>query len=385
MRRIRRAMALTAVILMAALVMVAASACGGATTTSSPTTNGLETKSAADTLKAATEALRAAASVHITGSGPSSRVDLRMTGSSSTGTLEKGGVPVEVTAIGGTLYVKADQAGLKWFGVPQSQYAGRWLNLGAQDLEGLTLADIASQLTAHPGPLEPKVQQAMLNGRKVVVISWQDGGKLHVANTGPAYPLRGEFTGQDAGVINFSEYGAPVHITAPSNAIAVSDGGNNAASSNPATPAATPPTPTAPAILSQGQPAVITLEGSDAGSVTVTSVKTSTTPADPDLGAKPENGYFVVARVSVAVDPNFTKGFDISPEDFYVLNGSTHYSEGNGNSFDALDISLSELDTTTLGAGQKTSGPIVFDVSSPHGYVVYAPNLNGQPLAEWKY
>jgi hypothetical protein len=93
----------------------------------------------------------------------------------------------------------------------------------------------------------------------------------------------------------------------------------------------------------------------------------------------------MVARVSVAVDPNLNKGFDISPTDFYVLNGSTHYNEGNGNSSDALGISLSELDTTTLGAGEKTSGPIVFDASSPHGYVVYAPNLNGQPLAEWKY
>lgn len=292
-----------------------------------------------------------------------------------------------MTIIGGTLYVKADQAGLKWFGVAQPgqrQSAGRWLNLGEQHVTGLTLADFASQLAAS-GPLEPKVRQAMLNGRKAVVIRWRDGRKLHVANTGPAYPLRGELTGQDAGMVSFTECGALVHITAPDNAIAVSSSGSNAASSNPATPAATPPTPTSPAMLSQGQPVLIRLGGSDAGSVTVTSVKTSTTPADPDLGAKPENGYFVAARVSVAVDPNFSTGFDISPADFYVLNGSTHYSEGNGNSFDALDISLSELDTTTLGAGQKTSGPIVFDVSSPHGYVVYAPNLNGQPLAEWKY
>src|SRR5262249_39988604 len=86
MRLICRAMALTVGILMAALVMVAASACGGGTTTSSPTTNGLEKKSAADVLKAATEALRTAASVHMTGGGPRNRVDLRMTGSSSTGT-----------------------------------------------------------------------------------------------------------------------------------------------------------------------------------------------------------------------------------------------------------------------------------------------------------
>ena len=224
MRLICRAMALTAVILMAALVMAAASACGGGTTTSSPTTNGLERKSAADVLKAAAGALRAAASVHITGSYPSGRVDLRMTGSSSTGRIEQGGVPMEVTVIGGTLYVKADQAGLKMLGVPQPfqrQDAGRWLNLGAQDFKGLTLADISSQLAALHGPLEPKVRQAMLNGRKVVVISWQNGEKLYVANTGPAYPLRGESMGQNAGVVNYTEYGAPVHITAPSNAIAV--------------------------------------------------------------------------------------------------------------------------------------------------------------------
>ena len=224
MRLICRAMALTAVILTAALVTVAVSACGGATTTSSPMTNGLEKRSAADALKAAAGALRAAASVHITGSDPSSRVDLRMTRSSSTGTIEQGGVPVEVTVIGGTLYVKADQAGLKTFGVPQPfqrQDAGRWLNLGAQDFKGLTLADISSQLAALHGPLEPKVRQAMFNGRKVVVISWQNGEKLYVANTGPAYPLRGESMGQNAGVVNYTEYGAPVHITAPSNAIAV--------------------------------------------------------------------------------------------------------------------------------------------------------------------
>jgi len=98
------------------------------------------------------------------------------------------------------------------------------------------------------------------------------------------------------------------------------------------------------------------------------------TPADSEFGSTPQNRYFVVARVSVAVDravdPNFTGGFDISPSDFYVLNDSTHYSEGNGNSFDTLGSSFSELDTTTLRAGQQTSGPIVFDVSSPYGYGV---------------
>jgi hypothetical protein len=151
------------------------------------------------------------------------------------------------------------------------------------------------------------------------------------------------------------------------------------ASSAGGTSASTPP-PAAPAMLSQGEPASITQGNSNAASVTVTSVSTSTTPAD-QFGSSPQNGYFVVANVTVTVDSSFTQGFDINPLDFYVLNGSTQYSEGNGNAYDGLSDSASELDATTLGAGQQTSGPIVFDVSSPHGYVVYAPNINGQ----WKY
>jgi hypothetical protein len=152
------------------------------------------------------------------------------------------------------------------------------------------------------------------------------------------------------------------------------------ATSNPATPE-----PNTPAMLAQGDPASITTDGSPSATVTVTSVTTSTTPADQQFGSNPQNGHFVVANLAIAADPSFTQGFDINPLDFYVLNGTTQYTEGNGNSFDALSSARQELNATTLGAGQKTSGPIVFDVSSAHGYIVYAPNFNGQPLAEWKY
>ena len=38
---------------------------------------------------------------------------------------------------------------------------------------------------------------------------------------GPAYPVRGELKGQNAGRLEFTDYGAPLHITAPSNAIDV--------------------------------------------------------------------------------------------------------------------------------------------------------------------
>lgn len=221
MRLIHRAIALTAVTVMAALVTVTATACG-TTTTTRTTTNGLETKTAADVLQEAAGALGAAKSVHLVGTGPSTNMDARIQGSSATGTFGQGGAQIGFTIVGNATYIKTGQAGLKALGAPeavQRQYAGQWLKVSPRDVMGFSLADLASQLTTYQGPLEPKVRQATLNGTKVVVVSWQNGGKLYVANTGPAYPLRGEFTGQDAGVMDFTEYGTLVGITAPASAI----------------------------------------------------------------------------------------------------------------------------------------------------------------------
>ena len=64
-----------------------------------------------------------------------------------------------------------------------------------------------------------------MNGRKVVVVSWRNGSKLYVANTGPAYPLREEFKGNNPVRVVFSEYNVPLDIAAPSNAIDASKAG----------------------------------------------------------------------------------------------------------------------------------------------------------------
>ena len=180
-------------------------------------------------LQNAAAALAGARSVHVVGTGPSGQVDVRIQGGSATGTGMLAGAPVKITVIGSDVYINTGQAGLKAVGAPPSvqRYdAGRWLKVPVSDLTGFTLADLASQLTAYRTPLAPKVRQATLNSRKVVVVSWQDGGKLYVANTGPAYPLRAELKkGSNAGVLNFTEYGTPLHITAPSNALDLANAG----------------------------------------------------------------------------------------------------------------------------------------------------------------
>jgi hypothetical protein len=80
-------------------------------------------------------------------------------------------------------------------------------------LEGFSLDAFAADL-AHPDmPLNPTVEQTEFNGKKVVVVSAQDGSMLYVANTGVAYPLRAEDKGQNPGSLDFTEYGADFHIT----------------------------------------------------------------------------------------------------------------------------------------------------------------------------
>ena len=232
MNLIRRVFALTAAAAIAALVPVTIGACGSASAptggSTSAHTNGLEQKSPADVLRQVTAALKAATSVHIVGASPDGRIDARIQPGAATGTLTKDGHKVRVTIIGSSDgYFYADKAGMKMMGIPpemQSQVAGRWLKMkvSGSAFTGFTLAGLASQLTSYTGPLEPKVSQATLDGEPVVVLSWRDGGKLYVANTGPAYPLRGDFKGPQAGRVDFADYGAHFQITAPTNVINVS-------------------------------------------------------------------------------------------------------------------------------------------------------------------
>ena len=157
------------------------------------------------------------------GTALNGRIDARIQHDSATGTLTVHGHQLRIMIVGGTGYLNTDRAGLSMMRAPlpvQRHDAGQWLKVPASDFTGFTLAELASQLTSYIGPLKPKVRQATLHGRKVVVVSWQNGSTLHVANTGPAYPLRAEFKkGPSVGLFEFSEYGAPLQVTAPSNPI----------------------------------------------------------------------------------------------------------------------------------------------------------------------
>lgn len=208
----------------------ASGATAGSHTTASPATNGLENQTAATVVQEASAAFRAAKSVHVRGTipieGRMENFDLRYQGSSSSGTLTFHGVRVQIRTIGRALYMKTDERGWAAMGnssAGQSMMANRWVKVSsAQSPTPVSLASFAAELTAQEYAQGGKVGQATLAGQKVVVVIYPDGSKLYVANAGTADPLRFDKAGSTGGRRDFTEYGAPVDITAPPNAMNLS-------------------------------------------------------------------------------------------------------------------------------------------------------------------
>jgi hypothetical protein len=210
------------IVAVAGLVTLLLTGCGSGTST-----NGLEDKSPAQIQEEAAAAIKGAKGVHVMGTsitdGTPAQVDLRIQNGSSSGTITLEGADFEITRVGEVIYVKADEAALESLGVPpemDGRGAGRWLKLAPEEASGLggfSLDSFAQQLIMNESALETEAEQTELDGRRVVVISMQDGSRLYVANTGPAYPIRGELKGANEGRIDFSKYGVDFEITAPEN------------------------------------------------------------------------------------------------------------------------------------------------------------------------
>jgi hypothetical protein len=178
---------------------------------------------------------------------------------------------------------------------------------------------------------------------------------------------------------------APSSVTDPNGQTCVSLDSAGYCPGDDPTPA---PTPSGPQQVTMGQPITIsdTSANTTEGTVTVMSASVGTQPADPTYGSAPANGYYVVVHVSATADNSYTTGFSINALDFYAKSAGQHFDEGNGNAFQALSNGQQNQDiTATLAAGETATGYLAFDVPRPHGFIVYAPNFQGQPLAEWAY
>jgi hypothetical protein len=171
-------------------------------------------------------AFKAAKTVHVRGvflaDGRTEKFDLRYEGGSTGGTFTINGATIHMVTVGDNAYLKAGKRGWAAMGNPpdtQGLLANKWVKSGSakQMLTPFSLATFASELTAEEFAHGGTVTQSTLAAQKVVVVSYPDGSKLYVANTGTAYPLRFDATGSVGGRRDFSEYGTAFHITAPPN------------------------------------------------------------------------------------------------------------------------------------------------------------------------
>ena len=216
------------------LVLVATAACiggdpanGSGQPAAEVPTNGLEKKSAIEVHQAAFASLRDAKNVHVTGTKKDHSqddhawLDLLLQNGTSIGTVRLKGCEFDVATVSGDVYLRGDQPAWSMLQAPPTVdgSAGGWVKLGPKrfKLDAFTVDNFAAVL-ADDAWRTATVDQAVLNGSTVVVLSQQNGSRLYVANTGPTYPLRIEDKSSGA-QLDFSQYGEDFHLSAPSDAV----------------------------------------------------------------------------------------------------------------------------------------------------------------------
>ena len=222
-----RARLVTAVF--AALAVVGAvSACGGSSD------NGVASKPPDQIVSTASSTLKAAQTVHISGTVANGNspvtLDLSLvSGKGATGSMSESGLSFQIVAIDQTVYINGSPAFWRHFGgnVAAALLTGKWLKAPETgqfgSLAELTdLQRLISELVGSHGTLT-KGPTTTVNGRKVIAVSDASrGGTLYVATTGKPYPIEISKPGPQGGQIAFDRFNQPVSLTAPPNAIDIS-------------------------------------------------------------------------------------------------------------------------------------------------------------------
>jgi len=236
---------------LAALALTAGSlgvaGCGGDSTTSSSATattgttaaadNGVASLGAQEILTKATAAANAASSVRIAGNvdqdGQQVSLDLMLGKDVADGTLGIKGQQVDVRLVDGKFYLRAPAAfyeaiggggaaigqlvGDKWFSVPldnsaaAAKFAAFQGFTNKNELFDTLLKDASKATVKGTGDV---------SGQPVVLLDDSEGGVLAVATTGEPYPIQVRGSSSDnSGTLNFTDWNAPVNVTAPADAI----------------------------------------------------------------------------------------------------------------------------------------------------------------------
>jgi hypothetical protein len=214
------------------LAAIALAACGSSS--SGGSSNGVASKSPDQIVSDATSAVASVNSVHVSGKvlsgGQNVTLNLNLVnGKGGKGSMSQNGLGFQIVAVGSEVYIDGSSAfWTKFAGSAAAQLlSGKWLKAPATgQLSSLaTLTDVSklfNQLLSSHGKLA-KGKTATVQGQKVVAVNdTTNGGTLYVATIGKTYPIEISKTGSDGGQLVFDRFNQPVSLTAPANAIDIS-------------------------------------------------------------------------------------------------------------------------------------------------------------------
>ncbi len=194
--------------------------------------NGIARKTPTEILAGAKVLADSASSVHVSGSILSGRAPITLdmyllASKGGRGQLSENGLSFELIQIHGNVFLKGSPAFYRNVaGATAAQLLqGRWLKAPASagNLASLaSLTDLRQLMDATLAAHGPLVKGAVttVDGRKALAITdTSQGGTLYVATTGPPYPVAVAKGDAGSGKIVFDHWNGPVSVTAPQNAI----------------------------------------------------------------------------------------------------------------------------------------------------------------------
>ena len=210
----------------------AAALLAGCGSSGSPAGNGVAAKTPAEIVAATRLAADSASSVHVSGAitsaGSPITLDMDLlAGQGGRGRLSESGLAFELIQTGGAIYIKGSPAFYAHIGGAAAArlFRGRWLKVPATRGNFATLASLVdlrqlvdATLAGH-GALTKGGTTTTDGQRAVAVTDTSTGGTLHIATSGPPYPIEVTKRGTSGGMIVFDRWNEPVSLAAPANAI----------------------------------------------------------------------------------------------------------------------------------------------------------------------
>lgn len=194
---------------------------------------GFTDKSYDEVKSAVIEDMKSAQAVHMSGTvaqgGKQLALDLSLdTAGECDGTISIDGATASVRSVGGTSYFKGDDTFWKAVAGPSADMivalvGDKWAKLPSSGDAFSSLCDLdefTKQLDDDSGTTDPKVVgTSQVDGQEALELqSTEEGGTVHVFVTtaDPHYILRmSKEGGADAGSLDFTDYGKPLSIEAP--------------------------------------------------------------------------------------------------------------------------------------------------------------------------